>query len=110
MGARENGTRNRGTVLEGRSGLMVAVVLGIAAIALAAAQWVLLPEQVATHFGITGDVNGWSPKWFPVLLSAGLGLFGSVWLGVSREKLGLLLAGIGLLIGVIDLAVNGLLM
>ena len=90
MGARENGTRNRGTVLEGRSGLMV--------------------EQVATHFGITGEVNGWSPKWFPVLLSAGLGLFGSVWLGVSREKLGLLLAGIGVLIGVIDLAVNGLLM
>ena len=89
---------------------MVAVVLGIAAIALAAAQWVLLPEQVATHFGITGEVNGWSPKWFPVLLSAGLGLFGSVWLGVSREKLGLLLAGIGVLIGVIDLAVNGLLM
>ena len=110
MGARENGTRNRGTVLEGRSGLMVAIALGIAAVALAIAQWVLLPEQVATHFGITGDVNGWSPKWFPVLLSAGLGLFGSVWLGVSREKLGLLLAGIGLLIGVIDLAVNGLLM
>ena len=110
MGARENGTRNRGTVLEGRSGLMVTIALGIAAVALAIAQWVLLPEQVATHFGITGDVNGWSPKWFPVLLSAGLGLFGSVWLGVSREKLGLLLAGIGLLIGVIDLAVNGLLM
>lgn len=110
MGARENGTRNRGTVLEGRSGLMVTIALGIAAVALAIAQWVLLPEQVATHFGITGEVNGWSPKWFPVLLSAGLGLFGSVWLGVSREKLGLLLAGIGLLIGVIDLAVNGLLM
>ena len=55
-------------------------------------------------------MNGWSPKWFPVLLSAGLGLFGSVWLGVSREKLGLLLAGIGVLIGVIDLAVNGMLM
>ena len=110
MGARENGTRNRGTVLEGRSGLMVAIALGIAAVALAIAQWVLLPEQVATHFGITGDVNGWSPKWFPVLLSAGLGLFGSVWLGVSREKLGLLLAGIGVLIGVIDLAVNGMLM
>ena len=35
MGARENGTRrNRGTVLEGRSGL----VLGGAAVALAAAQ------------------------------------------------------------------------
>ena len=110
MGARENGTRNRGTVLEGRSGLMVTIALGIAAVALAVAQWVLLPEQVATHFGITGDVNGWSPKWFPVLLSAGLGLFGSVWLGVSREKLGLLLAGIGVLIGVIDLAVNGMLM
>ena len=110
MGARENGTRNRGTVLEGRSGLMVTIALGIAAVALAIAQWVLLPEQVATHFGITGDVNGWSPKWFPVLLSAGLGLFGSVWLGVSREKLGLLLAGIGVLIGVIDLAVNGMLM
>ncbi len=110
MGARENGTRNRGTVLEGRSGLMVTIALGIAAVALAIAQWVLLPEQVATHFGITGEVNGWSPKWFPVLLSAGLGLFGSVWLGVSREKLGLLLAGIGVLIGVIDLAVNGMLM
>ena len=40
----------------------------------------------------------------------GLGLFGSVWLGVSREKLGLLLAVIGVLIGVIDLAVNGLMM
>ena len=110
MGARENGTRNRGTVLEGRSGLMVAIALGIAAVALAVAQWVLLPEQVATHFGIAGEVNGWSPKWFPVLLSAGLGLFGSVRLGVSREKLGLLLAGIGVLIGVIDLAVNGMLM
>ena len=97
-------------MLEGRSGLMVTIALGIAAVALAIAQWVLLPEQVATHFGITGEVNGWSPKWFPVLLSAGLGLFGSVWLGVSREKLGLLLAGIGVLIGVIDLAVNGLLM
>ena len=107
MGARENGTRNRGTVLEGRSGLMVTIALGIAAVALAIAQWVLLPEQVATHFGITSPVM---PKWFPVLLSAGLGLFGSVWLGVSREKLGLLLAGIGVLIGVIDLAVNGLLM
>ena len=97
-------------MLEGRSGLMVTIALAIAAVALAIAQWVLLPEQVATHFGITGEVNGWSPKWFPVLLSAGLGLFGSVWLGVSREKLGLLLAGIGVLIGVIDLAVNGLLM
>ena len=110
MGARENGTRNRGTVLEGRSGLVAAIALGIAAVALAVAQWVLLPEQVATHCGSTGDVNGWAPKWFPVLLSAGLGLFGSVWLGVSREKLGLLLAGIGVLIGVIDLAVNGMLM
>ena len=38
------------------------------------------------------------------------GLFGSVCLGVSREKLGLLLAVIGVLIGVIDLAVNGLMM
>lgn len=111
MGARENGTRrNRGTVLEGRSGLVAAIVLGGAAVALAVAQWVLLPDQVATHFGITGEVNGWSPKWFPVLLSGGLGLFGSVWLGVSREKLGLLLAVIGVLIGVIDLAVNGLMM
>ena len=111
MGARENGTRrNRGTVLEGRSGLVAAIVLGGAAVALAAAQWALLPDQVATHFGITGEVNGWSPKRFPVLLSGGLGLFGSVWLGVSREKLGLLLAVIGVLIGVIDLAVNGLMM
>lgn len=58
MGARENGTRNRGTVLEGRSGLVAAIALGIAAVALAVAQWVLLPEQVATHFGITGEVNG----------------------------------------------------
>ncbi len=38
MGARENGTRNRGTVLEGRSGLVAAIVLGGAAVALAAAQ------------------------------------------------------------------------
>ena len=53
MGARENGTRNRGTVLEGRSGLVAAIALGIAAVALAVAQWVLLPEQLATHFGIT---------------------------------------------------------
>lgn len=102
----EKTTRRAGKVLEGRAGLVVAVVLGLATLVLAALQWLLLPDQVVTHFGVTGGVNGWSPKWFPVLLSTGLGLVGSVWLGGSREKTGLLLAVIGVAVGVIDLAVN----
>ena len=98
--------RNGGKVLEGRAGLAVAVALGATSLVLAVLQWFLLPDQVVTHFGVTGEVNGWSPKWFPVLLSTGLGLFGSVWLGLSREKTGLLLAGIGVAVGIIDLVVN----
>ena len=100
--------RNKGKVLEGKPGLAVAVALGVAAVALAALQWILLPDQVVTHFGVSGQANGWSPKWFLVLLSTGLGLFGAVWFGASREKLGLLLAAIGVVVGVFDLVVNGI--
>lgn len=95
-----------GKVLEGRAGLVVAVALGVVTLVLAVLQWLLLPDQVVTHFGVTGEVNGWSPKWFPVLLSTGLGLIGSVWLGSSRGKTGLLLAVIGVVVGIIDLVVN----
>ncbi len=100
--------RNKGKVLEGTSGLAVAVALGVAAVALAALQWFLLPDQVVTHFGVNGQANGWSPKWFLVLLSTGLGLFGAAWFGASREKPGLLLAAIGVMVGALDLVVNGI--
>lgn len=99
-------SRYEGTILEGSKGTALVVALAVAVVALAALQWFLLPDQVVTHFGVTGEVNGWSPKWFPVLLSTGLGLFGTVWFAASREKTGLLLAGIGVAVGIIDLVVN----
>ncbi|WP_172623418.1 DUF1648 domain-containing protein [Arabiibacter massiliensis] len=107
--SRKSMSRYEGTALEGRSGLAVAIVLGVAAAALAALQWVLLPDQVAMQFGLNGQVNTWAPKWVPVLATAGLGLFGAVWFGASRQKLALLIAAIGMAIGVFGLVVNGVL-
>lgn len=99
--------RYEGTILEGRAGLATAIALGVAAVVLAALQWVLLPDQVAMQFGLNGQVNTWAPKWFPVLVTAGLGLIGAAWFGVSRQKAGLLIAVIGVGVGLIDLVVNG---
>ncbi|OUO91309.1 hypothetical protein B5F40_04180 [Gordonibacter sp. An230] len=107
MGTKENRGRNRVAALEGRAGLVAAGVLGVVAAALAVAQWMLLPDQVVTHFGVTGEANGWSPKWLSILIPTGLGLFGSIWLGVSRDRRALLVAAIGVLIGIVNIATNG---
>lgn len=100
----ESAPRRGGTVLEGRAGLAVALVLGVAALALMAAEWVLLPEQVVVQFGVTGEHYG--PKAVIVLVTAALGLGGAGWLGATRAKAGLLLAAVGVGLAIVTLAVN----
>ena len=100
--------RKSGKVLEGRDGLatLVAVTLALLTAALAVVQWVVLPDEVVSHVSLSGEVNGTAPKWLFVAATAGFGLFGSTWLGLAREKVGLVVAAIGAVAGVIDLALN----
>ena len=52
--------------------------------------WVILPDNVAIHFGANGVPDGWSPAWFHVLIFLGmqLVLFVTIWFG-SKLSLGL---------------------
>lgn len=52
--------------------------------------WVILPDNVAIHFGTNGMPDGWSPVWFHVLIFLGmqLVLFVTIWFG-SKLSLGL---------------------
>ena len=52
--------------------------------------WVILPDNVAIHFGSNGMPDGWSPVWLHVLLFLGmqLVLFVTVYFG-GRLSLGL---------------------
>lgn len=93
-----------GRVLEGRVGLAVAAVLALATIALAVAEWILLPDQVIVQFGISGEHYG--PKPLIVLITAALGLGGAGWMAAARAKTGLLLAVIGLAVAVVTLVIN----
>lgn len=110
MEANEGNGRNArgGTVLEGKAGLVVAIVLAVVAVALAAVQWGILPDEVITHFNMTGSTTS-SPKWVPVLLSAGLGLGGAGWLATARSKTGLVLSLVGVAIALMNLVVNTML-
>ena len=96
--------RSGGKVLEGRAGLVVAAVLAVAAVALAAVEWVLLPDQVVVQFGISGEHYG--PKTVIVLVTAALGLGGAGWLAAARAQTGLLLGVIGLAVAVVTLVIN----
>lgn len=100
--------RKSGKVLEGRDGLatLVAVTLALLTAALAVVQWVVLPDEVVSHVSLSGEVNGTAPKWLFVAATAGFGLFGSAWFGFAREKVGLVIAAVGAVAGVIDLALN----
>lgn len=93
-----------GKVLEGRAGLVVAAVLAVATIALAVAEWILLPDQVIVQFGISGEHYG--PKTVIVLITAALGLGGAGWLASARAKTGLLLGVIGLAMAAVTLVIN----
>ena len=97
-------SRYEGTVLEGRAGLVVAAVLGAAAVALAALQWVLLPDQVVVQFGMDGEHYG--SKIVIVIATAALGLGGAAWLAASRAKTGLLVSAIGLALAIMTLVIN----
>lgn len=99
-------SRYEGTVLEGSKGTAVAVALAIVVVALAAAQWFVLPEQVVMQMNFAGQPSSYAPKWFPLLLSTGMGLFGTGWFAVSRAKTGLLLAVIGAAAGVLILGMS----
>lgn len=96
--------RSGGRVLEGRAGLVVAAVLALATIALAVAEWTLLPDQVVVQFGISGEHYG--PKPVIVLITAVLGLGGAGWLAAARAKTGLLLGVIGLAVAAVTLVIN----
>ena len=52
--------------------------------------WVILPDNVAIHFGSNGEPDGWAPVWFHVLIFLGiqLVLFVTIYFG-SRMSLGL---------------------
>lgn len=95
-------------VLEGCDGLavLVAVTLALLTAALAVVQWVVLPDEVVSHVSLSGEVNGTAPKWLFVAATAGFGLVGSAWFGFAREKVGLVVAAVGVVAGVIDLALN----
>lgn len=97
-------SRYEGTILEGRAGLAVAAALGAAAMALAALQWVLLPDQVVVQFGMDGEHYG--SKVVIVLATAVLGLGGAAWLAASRAKTGLLVGAIGLALAIMTLVIN----
>ena len=100
--------RKSGKALEGRDGLatLVAVTLALLTAVLAVVQWVVLPDEVVSHVSLSGEVNGTAPKWLFVAATAGFGLFGSAWFGFAREKVGLVVAAVGVVAGVIDLALN----
>lgn len=97
-----------GKVLEGRDGLatLVAVTLALLTAVLAVVQWVVLPDEVVSHVSLSGEVSGTAPKWLFVAATAGFGLVGSAWFGFAREKVGLIVAAVGAVAGVIDLALN----
>ena len=97
--------RKSGKVFEGRATL-VAVTLVLLTAALAVVQWVVLPDEVVSHVSLSGEVNGTAPKWLFVAATAGFGLVGSAWFGFAREKVGLVVAAVGVVAGVIDLALN----
>jgi hypothetical protein len=52
--------------------------------------WVILPDNVAIHFGSNGIPDGWAPIWFHVLVFLGIQivLFATVYFG-SRLSVGL---------------------
>lgn len=104
---RESMSRYEGKILEGPKGAVLAAVLAAVVVGLAVAQQLLLPEQVVMHVGLSGEANGWAPKWFPLLASAGLGLAGAAWFAASRAKAGLLVAVTGMAVGVLALVMTG---
>ena len=94
--------------MEGPKGAAVAAILAAVVVALAIAQWIVLPDQVVMHVGLTGQANGYAPKWFPLVASIGIGLFGTCWFAVTRAKVGLLLGVIGAAVGALALVMTGL--
>ena len=66
------------------------LVVFAANIVLSLVSWVILPDNVAIHFGSNGMPDGWSPVWFHVLLFLGiqLVLFVTIFFG-SKLSLGL---------------------
>lgn len=96
----------RGTVLEGPKGAAVALALAALSLALAAAQWFLLPDQVLAH--TAGFIQGASymPKWEPLVISTALGVGGAAWLGATRAKTGLALGALGVVVAVVLLGMN----
>lgn len=59
-------------------------------IVLTLVSWVILPDNVAIHFGSHGEPDGWAPVWFHVLifLAIQVVLFVTIYFG-SRMSLGL---------------------
>lgn len=59
--------------------------------------WVILPDNVAIHFGHGGVPDGWAPVWFHVLVFLGIDLilFAALFFG-SRLSLGLSLRWVNL--------------
>ena len=100
--------RKSGKVFEGRGGLamLVAVTLALLTAALAVVQWVVLPDEVVSHVSLSSEGNGTAPQRLFVGVLVGFGLFGSAWFGFAREKVGLVIAAVGAVAGVIDLALN----
>lgn len=97
-------SRYEGTIFEGRTGLIVAAVLSVAAVVLTVLQWVLLPDQVVVQFGMDGEHYG--SKLVIVVVTAALGLGGAAWLAASRAKTGLLVSAIGLALAVMTIVIN----
>lgn len=66
------------------------LVMFAANIVLTLVSWVILPDNVAIHFGSNGVPDGWAPVWFHALLFLGfeLALFVTIVFG-SRLSLGL---------------------
>ncbi len=66
--------------------IVLCIVLIIVSIALAVFLWFRLPDQVATHFGLDGQVTRTSPKLLAIGLPLVLTVAASVLTIVRREK------------------------
>ena len=76
-------------------------------LALCAAGWFLLPDQVALQIGLDGALGNYVPKPVALLLPLGLGALGTgLSTGESRRRTGLILAVLAPVLPIVTLILN----
>ena len=76
-------------------------------LALCAASWFLLPDQVALQIGLDGGLQNYVPKPVALLLPLGLGALGTgLSVGEARRRTGLILALLAPVLLIVTLIMN----